>query len=338
MTSTQSKYDDELSILSEEANVKEIERIEKPTPLQFYRDYVSQNRPVIIKGAIDDWRALKLWTNQYLCEKMKDVEVTVAITPDGLGDAVKDVDGTQCFVKPLEKKLKFQDFMNVKEQDKNNIYYIQYQNGSFDLEFENLWSDINHLAIDFAKEAFGMDPDAVNFWCGENRSVSSLHKDPYVRGTKIFTLLPPLDYPFLYETEFPSATYVEKQPNGGNGELVVEMDSPPTSIPWIPVDPTLPYELNRDRFPQIDRAHPLHVEVHEGEILYLPSLYYHRVAQSGDDEGKTIAINYWFDMKYGLNYSGSCIHFDGSQSHSGLSVMRSNHFTLFSDSESSFGN
>ena len=54
-------------------------------------------------------------------------------------------------------------------------------------------------------------PDAVNFWYGETRSVSSIHKDPYenvyavLAGKKRFTLLPPSDKFFLYEQWFPKA-------------------------------------------------------------------------------------------------------------------------------------
>eukprot|EP01132_Coremiostelium_polycephalum_P004854 gene4854-6050_t len=319
----ENKYNDIYSVLSREARdfyiVNEIERIEKPTPLEFYREYVSQNKPVIITGVLNDWKALKLWSsNEYLRNLMKDEEVTVAVTPDGFGDAVKLVDYDQdtnefheYFVKPLEKKIKFQEYIDYIDcmktnslDDTSNVQYIQYQNDSFNQEYQKLWNDIDHTCIAFARDAFGVDYDAINFWMGDERAVSSLHKDPYeniycvVRGTKVFTLLPPIDYPFLYEKEFIAATYVESKENPG--ELVVEKDVPETKVPWIPVDPVLPLHFNASHgYPLIERAHPITIEVNEGEILYLPSLYYHRVAQKGP---ATIAINYWFDMKYSLNY------------------------------------
>lgn len=40
----------------------------------------------------------------------------------------------------------------------------------------------------------------------------------------------------------------------------------------------------------VPQAKPFYVEVHAGDILYLPSLWYHQVGQIGDDEGKTVAI------------------------------------------------
>ncbi|KYR01333.1 transcription factor jumonji [Tieghemostelium lacteum] len=303
-----SNREDLYTILEEEAKdfylVENIERISKPTPLEFYRDYVSQNRPVIITGALDDWDALVKWKDDdYLCELMKDTKVTVAVTPDGLGDAVKG----DLFVKPYEMKLTFKEYFQLLDNQKQckstkdkRVYYIQYQNDSFNVEFQNLWKDIKHSNVSFAKEAFGLESDAVNFWMGGNESVSSLHKDPYeniycvVRGSKLFTLIPPIDYPFLYEKEYKSATY--------DKDMNIQIDEPPMNVPWIPVDPCQSLEVNESLgYLEIKRAHPLHIQVNEGEILYLPSLYYHRVAQYSPTN-KTIAINYWFDMKYGLNY------------------------------------
>jgi hypothetical protein len=91
------------------------------------RESVSRNRPVIIEHAIDDWPALSKWygpalhhaslrgwllmlccslhrarSNDYLRQKLGDRKVTVDITPDGFGDAVKPHKGKQYFVTPLE--------------------------------------------------------------------------------------------------------------------------------------------------------------------------------------------------------------------------------------------
>ncbi|KAF2073418.1 hypothetical protein CYY_005266 [Polysphondylium violaceum] len=310
------------STLYEEAKdfyiVENIERITKPTAIEFYREYVAQNRPVIITGVLDDIDAFKKWSTEYLRETLKDVEVTVAFTPDGFADAVKPIDPTDpssqlVFVKPLEKKMKFQDYIALLEnkdnkQQQDRIGYIQYQNDSFQIEYSPLWKDVNHNKIvDFAVEALGIDVDAINFWMGEDRSVSSLHKDSYenlyavIRGTKTFHLLPPIDYPCLYEQEFDCATYVEQE----DGTMKIEIDEPRCRVPWIPVDPTKPIHENIQLYPNIANAHVLEVKVEAGEILYLPSLYYHRVSQESNKTSDcigTVAINYWFDMKYGLNY------------------------------------
>ena len=40
--------------------------------------------------------------------------------------------------------------------------------------------------LELAREAFGNDPEAVNLWIGDQRSVSAVHKDHYeVRNTVV---------------------------------------------------------------------------------------------------------------------------------------------------------
>jgi len=59
-----------------------------PSPLEFYREYVSANRPVLVKNAVSHWPALTAWADMnYWKEKYGDKEVTVALTPNGLADS-----------------------------------------------------------------------------------------------------------------------------------------------------------------------------------------------------------------------------------------------------------
>jgi jumonji domain-containing protein 7 len=334
-----------LSLESRELYWNDIPRISFPiSPLEFYREFVSQNRPCIITGAIkSQWPAIRLWNNDYLRQKAGNVEVTVDVTPDGFGDHVVD---DKYFVKPLQEKMKFGDFIDVIEKKKpsSGVYYIQHQNSNFTTEFQVLWKDVPDNMEIWGTRVFGVPPDAVNIWMGTRRSVSSLHKDHYenlycvVRGQKHFTLLPPCDYYFLYEQEYISATYSRKKNSespseclrpkeqnhgrsysqncnndhnhstskyeGNDGhyenDFCIVEDVPPSKVPWIPVDPDTP---NYVKFPKSKWLRPLRCTVNEGEVLYLPSLNFHRVSQSGDNEGKVIAINYWFDMQFDIRYT-----------------------------------
>ncbi|KIW19333.1 hypothetical protein PV08_03627 [Exophiala spinifera] len=89
-----------------------------------------------------------------------------------------------------------------------------------------------------------------------------------------------------------------------------------TKIPWIPIDPdlvtSLPPDTVASRYPYYRYSHPVRVTVWEGEILYLPSGWFHHVRQEcgvwdddGDDDddgdgtlAPCIAVNYWYDMDY----------------------------------------
>ena len=139
---------------------------------------------------------------------------------------------------------------------------------------------------------------------GDERSVSSWHKDPYenlyavVRGTKTFLLLPPCEAYRLHVQRFPVHQYAE-----AGGGVVLRPKDPPESIPWSPVDPCPPPEqlaqAARDYPCFFDPAMPppLQVSLKETEVLYLPSLWQHHVRQESSVPGEpVIAVNLWFDM------------------------------------------
>merc|ERR1719221_2224372 len=91
--------------------------------------------------------------------------------------------------------------------------------------------------VPFGLSAFGNEPEAVNLWIGDERAVSSCHKDHYenlyvvVRGEKIFTLLPPSAAPFLYERFCQPAHFERRHDNDrdDSSKLEAVADSPPAS-------------------------------------------------------------------------------------------------------------
>lgn len=130
-----------------------------PTSLEFLR-LVSRNKPVLIKGAISHWPALSKWDNSYLKEKLAEREVTVAITPHGLADSVREEEGRgKYFVQPLYEKMKFKEFMERSIEcpqgpTHHGVHYIQLQNDSLRTEFQDLLEDVD-FKLDFAIEALG---------------------------------------------------------------------------------------------------------------------------------------------------------------------------------------
>ena len=79
-------------------------------------------------------------------------------------------------------------------------------------EYSELYKDVAK-DIPWARIALGQDPDAINLWIGNSRSVTALHKDNYeniycqVIGSKHFVLIPPLEVACVNERQLPSATY-----------------------------------------------------------------------------------------------------------------------------------
>ena len=262
-----------------------------PTPLQFYRDYVSKNIPCIFTNMISHWKALEKWDNEYLENRMANRKISVAVTSNGLADSV--VDGL--FMLPEERKMSMNEFIEkLKVNQKDSVYYLQKQNSCLVEEFSPLLDDVDPH-IELFSSALGSKPDAINFWMGSENSITSLHKDHYenayavIRGSKTFTLLPPTDRLYLKYENFRVAE--QKYLNGQ-----WEVRKTDTNVPWIALDPLKP---NLEKYPLYKHAKPLEVTVREGEVLYLPSMWFHHVRQSD----MTVAVNYWYDMQFDNRYS-----------------------------------
>ena len=112
-----------------------IQKIKTPSALDFLREYITQSRPVILTDLASNWKALKSWNFEYLKSIIKDAKVSIAVTPDGLADAV--VDGA--FQLPEERKMSFSDFIDkVQDQESEEIYYLQKQNNCLREEYPEL--------------------------------------------------------------------------------------------------------------------------------------------------------------------------------------------------------
>ncbi|KZM22077.1 uncharacterized protein EKO05_0007844 [Ascochyta rabiei] len=289
---------------------------EEPSPLEFMR-YVARNRPFVIKNGAKDWKARKRWNASYLKSAMEGQTVNVSLTPHGNADSVVDLpSGGSLFVKPYERdehfgsvleKIQTQE-LSKEDTSARPTRYAQTQNDNLRAEYTSLFSDVPP-SIPFARVALEKSPDAVNFWLGSSASVTALHKDNYeniyvqILGQKNFVLLPPVDAPCVNEMEVLEGTYTPKQSGEDAaepvvGDLVIQVDEPAAYVPFATWDPDTPL-LNTTPYSQY--AQPMRVTLDEGDMLYLPALWYHKVSQSCDEEGLCCAVNYWYD----LDFSGS---------------------------------
>lgn len=183
-----------------------VRRIPMPNNTVDFMRLIYANRPVILENAVKEWPAFRKWTNAYLGETLSETICTVSCTPDGLADAVKQIQlegkNVEGFTLPYEARMSFPVLLHLFEtefrapsQKTDRVHYLQLQNDSLRLEFPQLLDDIPS-ELTCVSEALQKGPEAINLWIGENRSVSSLHKDHYenfyavIRGRKRFTLFP----------------------------------------------------------------------------------------------------------------------------------------------------
>ncbi|KAM4724631.1 bifunctional peptidase and (3S)-lysyl hydroxylase JMJD7 isoform 3-T3 [Anableps anableps] len=265
-----------------------------PEPLQFYRDWIGPNKPCIIRNAYSHWPALSRWTPKYLREKIGSKVISVAVTPNGYADAVMG----DRFVMPEERQMNFSCMLDIIEGkvQKNGVFYVQKQCSNLLQELPELMDDLEPH-VPWMSTALGKSPDAVNFWLGESNAVTSS----------------------LYQ----SAVYQEQ--DSGEFKVIDNIDS--HKVPWIPLDPLDP---DLERFPQYRLAQPLWCTVKAGEMLYLPSLWFHHVQQSHGciaafqglmprsilphrritmlHSGNGVfvvmcSVNFWYDMDYDIKYN-----------------------------------
>lgn len=290
----------------------EVPRLEDNATSTFAREGHSRYHPVVIPSMLDNWPASYRWNKQYLIDKLKDKKISVNLTPDGMADSVQhvvideggvEVEG-EYFVYPAEVEMTMAEFFELLERKENDphaiIPYLSQQNDNLRQQFPELLNDI-WTEVGIAEDVFGTKtPEAINLWIGDERSVSSIHKDHFenfyfvVSGAKTFTLLPPTDVAFLPEYTYKTVRYTAKKEEGsGEYELQLTREGVPAdSLTWIPLDPNDHDVI--EKFPRFENAHPIQVTVYAGETLYIPAMWYHRVSQTE----LTMSVNFWYDQRF----------------------------------------
>ncbi|KAH9470359.1 hypothetical protein Pst134EA_007623 [Puccinia striiformis f. sp. tritici] len=311
-----------------------------PTALELSRS-IASNRPLVIRSyaglqvapsSAEDGQYHRLqpseeWTDSKLIQKLGDKLITVARTPYGNADSI--VDG-KYFVEPAYEKVTMADFLaelrategsmsqdplaNTSTTDnaqsagpRGDVVYLQSQDGNLSKELLPLLPDVG-TDVPIASQALGTNqPDAVNLWIGDDRSVTSLHNDPYenfyliIEGSKTFTLFPPVENYCMHEGNYISSKYHWDELQQ-KWMIVPKQPDKEQTVPWIPVDPLKPDYTN---YPRFRFARPMSVTLHQGDLLYLPSLWYHHVqAHKTTPNSLIIACNWWYDMNYeGAHYA-----------------------------------
>ena len=285
-----------------------------PTALQFCKQ-VSKGRPCLYNLPREEsgmWPALS-WDLEDVTTKVLE-PIEVAVTPSGNADSLishPQSPDDMLFVEPAVIHLTMKELVSrlIPRSRPETAYYLQSQNSNLtSTSLSSLLQDLKPN-FDFAEQVLG-EPDARNIWVGDERSATSVHRDPYenlylvLKGQKTFRLWAPVD-----EVSMPMKmvstgryTYTESE---GTPYFDVELNDS-EKIPWVDFDPLSEHDAGEDlEHSVLGNMHQ--VTVSAGQILYLPSAWYHHVTQecgqwADGSRAPCIAVNYWYDQEYEERY------------------------------------
>ena len=231
-----------------------VARIDAPSPEVFEAEYVRRSRPVILRGAIDDWPATERWSLDRLAREHGDLRVLAARLDRGavVMDARRGLEHAPVTLGAFLEALR---------------------GGARDRYVSTPLAELPPtLARDAPLPPYcdGASWHDGNLWIGADGTTSGLHFDvadnfhAVVSGRKRFVLAPPRQSASLY----PNGP-LHGVPNGAR----VDLERP-----------------DFERFPRMRDASPVVAELGPGDLLYIPSMWWHQ-AHSDD---VSISINLWW--------------------------------------------
>ena len=238
--------------------------VERISAASFGQKQLDRHRPVIITDALSDWKALGVWSPEYLASALKMRRVQVAISS---GDRFNYRPQRGAAVE--EFQLETMDFPSaVARMSRPGHEHLYVMQRSIPEQFPELLSDIK------TPPWIRNQQTKINLWFGGANNVTPLHHDQpnnfyaQLYGRKRFTIFDPMETDFLYpypvETEVGHISYVDvEQP-----DLI--------------------------KYPNFRRARSYEFTIEMGELLYLPAFWWHQVRSLET----AISVNFWWPADF----------------------------------------
>ncbi|MEW6736809.1 MAG: cupin-like domain-containing protein, partial [Acidobacteriota bacterium] len=225
----------------------------------FERDFMLPGLPVIITGAISEWKALSLWTPEYLREKVGTKRITLACSKTRSFNY--DINGASYD----RKEVDFNEAVSLLcgEQPAPIYFYLMQQ--SIVKIFPELSNDISVPALINRDKI-----SSINLWFSSAGNITPLHWDlannflVQIYGRKRLVLFDPMQtnllYPHPLESASPHLSYVD-------------LNNP-----------------DYEKFPKLRMARGITGIIKPGDIVYLPPYWWHHVIS----ETVGISVNIWW--------------------------------------------
>ncbi len=230
-----------------------IERVDAPSARELRREFVRRSRPVVIRGAIDDWPALERWSPARLAEDHGERVVTAS--PVRAGKASFDPKAGLTYA-----KLTLREY--VASLDRPATHYVVFK----------VSEGLPELERDVRAPVYTRDApwQHSRFWFAPPGVSSPLHRDlpdnlyAQVHGHKRWLLARRGATRRVYS--FPPWSGV---PNFARADL---------------------HAPDYARFPRLRGLEVLGTVLEPGELLYIPSLWWHQAASIDT----SVSINLWW--------------------------------------------
>jgi hypothetical protein len=198
---------------------RDVQRLDRPDPQAFFRDFWTTLRPVVLTGLVDHWTALQRWGLDHF-RTLGDPQIEV----QGARDADPDYEANS----PAHKvRMGWQAWLDLLAGDPTtNDVYVTANNGSVNREaLAPLWAEIGPIPGYLEKNRMG---DGF-FWMGPRGTITPWHHDLtqnfllQVRGRKKVTLASPAETPRMRNHRHCFSRF------GGTTDFSAVADPPATS-------------------------------------------------------------------------------------------------------------
>lgn len=242
--------------------------------VDFRKLYFLKGKPVIITGLFDNIPSLSSWSPNSLIERLSNKPVKVNTSRDGVFTLDPKKGG---FASP-PITIGFEDYIDkINRNDMSEKLYMQQVSILKDLpELKNY--------LEFPKYVDLKTIEEINLWVGPGGNTSPLHYDQahnffiQLYGVKSFWLAHPNEFYNLYPNSFLSkAQHMSK----------VNLNTP---------------DINR--YPKVLKAKFMRINLQAGEMLFLPSYWWHQVYSVNT----TVSINIWSSILWYQRFLPGALH------------------------------
>ena len=231
-------------MMSPSANsVAPIEQIARPTFEYFQRNYALKGVPVVIRGAIEHWKARAKWNFEYLAAKAGAVSIGVTKSNANASPSPE-----------IEPHIKF-EALHIDAY----VASLMKENKNVSANTSVPLANVPRLAEDIEVPTY-IDRTALhaaNIWIASSSALTRLHYDPYhnlyacIRGRKKVVLISP---------EYLRQVYPHPWHSRYSHHSKVDIDNPDLT-----------------RFPRFAEVPRLETTLEPGDMLFIPIDWWHQV-------------------------------------------------------------